>query len=139
MGNTTLEFHLPILLPPLPPFAISAVLRVFGRRLEKVNLEMTKEQAHAVMESCLARYVREAKLRGSLFEDDVNTWVDGIVSCADTQFRVDHGEPLEALELVKENGISWPFGELPNGHEFLVLVKSEATDHYPEGKNLLDF
>jgi hypothetical protein len=38
--------------------------------------------------------------------------VDGGISCADTQFWVDHGEPLEALQLIKEKGAIWPFGNL---------------------------
>lgn len=106
-------------------FAISAVLRVFGGGLGDVELNMTKHHARAVMESCPVGYVKEAKLRGSLFEDDVN---DGTVSCADTQFWVDHEEPLKALKLVKKKGIVWPFGELPDGHEFLVLIRAAADD-----------
>jgi hypothetical protein len=104
------------------PFALSAVLRVFGNGLENTDLETTRKCAKDVMESCPVRYVREAKIRGSLCKNDME---DGSISCADTQFWVDHMEPLEALALIKEKRIIWPFGELPEGHEFLLLVKPQ--------------
>jgi hypothetical protein len=102
------------------PFAISAVLRVFGSGLEKTELEVIRQQASTAMKSCPVEYVRSAGLRGSLFESNANG--DGAVSCADTTFWVDHQEPLEALELIKEKGLVWPFGNLPEGNEFLALV-----------------
>ena len=110
------------------PFAILAVLRVFGSGPEDVNLEMTQQHARAIMESCPVGYVREAKLRGSLFQGAVG---DGAVSCADTGFWVDHEEPLRALEIVRGKGIIWPFGELPVGHEFLVIVKARTGNPDP--------
>jgi hypothetical protein len=112
------------------PFAILAVLRVFGRGPEDVDLKMTKCHARAVMDTCPVGYVKEAKLRGALFESDSK---DGTVSCADTQFWVDHEEPLQALKSVRKRGFAWPFGELPDGHEFLVLVKAKASNHNREG------
>jgi hypothetical protein len=104
------------------PFAISAVLRIFGDGVEGVDLETVK-QCRAVMTTCPVRYVNEATLHGALFEDQAG---DGSVSCADTKFWVDHQEPLEALKAIKEKGFVWPFGQLPNGHEFLALVKRKA-------------
>lgn len=112
------------------PFAILAVLRVFGGGPEDVDLEMTKRYARAVMDSCPVGYVKEGKLRGTLFSGDSK---DGIVSCADTQFWVDHEEPLQALKSVKEKGLVWPFGELPDVHEYLVLVKANGINHDREG------
>jgi hypothetical protein len=102
------------------PFAISAVLRVFGSGLENTDLEVMRQQAPAVMKSCPVEYVRSAGLRGNLFES--NGSGQGAVSCADTNFWVDHQEPLEALEILKEMGLIWPFGDLPEGNEFLSLV-----------------
>jgi hypothetical protein len=64
-------------------------------------------------------YVKGAEPRGSLFGDEGQG-----VCYANTQFWVDHGEPLVALADVKRRGIEWPFGELPEGCEFLVLVKA---------------
>lgn len=101
------------------PFAIAAVLRVFGNGMENVDMEMMRVHARKVMSTCPVPYVREAKLHGSLFEEDVT---DGSVSCADTGFWVDHREPLEALSIVHRKGMVWPLGYLPEGHEFLVLV-----------------
>jgi len=106
------------------PFAILALLRVFGRGHEDVDLTMTKLHARAIMDSCPVGYVKNAKLHGSLFSEDVK---DGTVSCADTGFWVDHEEPLDALRIVLEKGIVWPFGELPDGHEFLILVKAKVN------------
>ncbi|KAF7887484.1 hypothetical protein EAF00_009778 [Botryotinia globosa] len=70
------------------------------------------------MEGCPLGYVREARLRGSLFGERGG----GAVACADTQFGVDYEEPLEALRRVEEKGLVWPFGELPDGCEFVALV-----------------
>jgi predicted GNAT family acetyltransferase len=114
------------------PFAILAVLRVFGSGPEDVDLEMTQQHARAIMESCPVGYVQEAKLRGSLFQGAVGAVGDGAVSCADTGFWVDHEEPLRALEIVRGKGITWPFGELPDGHEFLVVVKARTGN--PESR-----
>ncbi|KAI9819308.1 MAG: hypothetical protein M1827_007465 [Pycnora praestabilis] len=108
------------------PFAILAVLRVFGRGPEDVNLEMTRDHARSLMASCPVTYVSEAKIRGALFGDEVD---DGSISCADTGFWVDHTEPLEALNVVREKGITWPLGELPDGCEFLVLIKAKVVGH----------
>ena len=104
------------------PFAILAFLRVFGREPEDVDLDMTRTHGRAIIDSCPVGYVKAAKLHGSLFGVEVD---DGAVSCADTGFFVDHEEPLEALKTVREKGIKWPFGELPEGHEFLILVKAK--------------
>ncbi len=111
--------------------AILAVLHVYGRPTEMVDLTMTQDHARAIMDSCPVQYVKEAKLHGSLF-GEVD---DGSVSCADTQFWVDHEEPLKALDAVRAKGIAWPFGELPEGHEFLVLVKARGKDSRADKKS----
>lgn len=92
------------------PFAILAALRAFGRGPEEVDLSIAKTHAIQIMDSSPVEYVRTAKLHGALFEEDAK---DGTISCADTEFFVDHTEPLEALAAVREKGISWPFGDLP--------------------------
>lgn len=78
---------------------------------------MAKEHGAGIMAASPVKYVRDAKLKGSIFGID-----DGTVCCADTNFWVDHAEPLAILAEVK-NKVTWPFGELPEGCEFLVLVK----------------
>ena len=101
------------------PFAVSAVLRVFGRGVEEVDLSFIKECARDVMESCPVVYVRDAKLVGGLFTDEMKA-----MACADTGFWVDHGEPNQALRLIEEKGVRWPLGDLPEGCEFLGLVET---------------
>ncbi|KAJ5894754.1 hypothetical protein N7495_006445 [Penicillium taxi] len=106
------------------PAAILAALRAFGRGPEEVDLTMTQEHAASIMASSPIKYVRTARLHGSIFDDNTH---DGTVSCADTQFWVDHEEPLETLASVRANGIVWPFGELLEGHEFLIMVKAKVN------------
>lgn len=66
------------------------------------------------------RYVREARLRGRLFNPED---IIGLVSCADTNFWVDHTEPLEALGRAREIA-DWPLGDLHDGHEFLLILEA---------------
>ncbi|CAD6442593.1 c9b8a773-5de2-459c-bc87-4cb9654c492d [Sclerotinia trifoliorum] len=111
------------------PFALIAVLSVFGNGIrdidEDLNMMRKKDYVRELMKSCPVEYVRDAKIRGSLFaEGDEGTDLDGTVACANTQFWVDHKEPLDALGVLREKGIVWPFGELPDGCEFMVLVRS---------------
>jgi hypothetical protein len=109
------------------PFAILAVLRVYGRGVEDVNFDMTKAHARSIMQSCPVAYVTQAKLHGSLFDSLVD---DKSVSCADTGFWVDHEEPLAALISVREKGIDWPLGDLPEGHEFLIIVNTKTSEDH---------
>jgi hypothetical protein len=53
-----------------------------------------------------------------LFKDNC---ISGAVSCMYTEFYVDHTEPLEALDIFKQNR-GWCLGELLDGHEFLVIL-----------------
>ena len=75
------------------------------------------------MESSPIGYIRDAKLHGSLFSPEDT---DGSVSCVDTNFFVNHSEPLEALSFVRET-MDWPLGELLDGHEYLLIL--EANRH----------
>ena len=65
-------------------------------------------------------YVRDAKLRGTLFNSRDTS---GLVSSVDTGFFVDHEEPLEALAWVQEN-MDWPLGQLWDGHEFILILEA---------------
>lgn len=108
------------------PAAIQTLLRACGSSLETYEHGMAKKHARAMMRSCPAEYVCTAQLRGSVF-DQVHS-IDGAVSCADTGFYVDHGEPLAALGDLQARGVEWPFGHLPDGCEFLaVLVQCHQT------------
>lgn len=72
------------------------------------------------MKASPIRYVKEAKLRGSLFNPED---ASGLISSVDTSFWIDHTEPLEALVRVRE-AIEWPLGELNDGHEFLLIIEA---------------
>ena len=84
-----------------------------------MDLSTTKNHATTIMRSCPVPYVSKARTHGSLWEEVR----DGSVSCADTGFWVDHEEPIDALRIMGENGVGWTFGDLPEGHEYLVVVK----------------
>jgi hypothetical protein len=71
------------------------------------------------MKSSPISYLRAARLHGSLFSPEDT---DGDVSCADTSFLIHHTEPLEALAVVRET-LDWPLGELPDGHEYLLVLE----------------
>lgn len=76
--------------------------------------------AHAVgvMSASPVSYVKDAKVCGRLFDaQDTSGLICGVAS----NFYVDHAEPLEALSWFQENG-GWPLGDLPDGHEFLLLM-----------------
>ncbi len=79
--------------------------------------------AEEIMKESPISYVKDAKLRGSVFNPGDTS---GLVSSADSEFFVDHNEPLEALAWVREE-MDWPLGELFDGHEFLLIL--EARRH----------
>lgn len=66
-------------------------------------------------------YVRGAELRGSLFDATDST---GLVSGVDTNFFVDHQEPLQVLRAVRDTW-AWPLGELLDGHEYLLIMTAK--------------
>lgn len=103
------------------PAACVAAARAFGSIISNVNLDFIKKNAKGIMESSPVSYVRDAQLHGSLFNARET---DGSVSSVDTNYYVDHTEPLEALSLVRET-FDWPLGELPDGHEFLFLLEAK--------------
>ncbi|KAI9748900.1 MAG: hypothetical protein M4579_007077 [Chaenotheca gracillima] len=101
------------------PAACVAAARVFGSTINAVRLDFIQDHAQGIMESSPISYVRDAKLHGSLFNPEDT---DGSVSCVDTNFFVNHSEPLEALSSVREI-MNWPLGELLDGHEFLLILE----------------
>lgn len=70
------------------------------------------------MSSSPIPYVKDAKPCGSLFGPSD---ASGLVSGVDTQFFVDHTEPLEALDEVRKQW-DWPLGALPDGQEYLLIL-----------------
>jgi hypothetical protein len=85
-----------------------------------VRLDFIKENAEAIMKTSPIRYVKNAKLCGSLFNPED---ASGLVSAVNTDFWVDHTEPLEALAWARDVG-DWPLGELHDGHEFILVLEA---------------
>ena len=69
------------------------------------------------MNASPVEYVRRAAPRGTVFDEEDSS---GLVSGVDSGFHVDHTEPLEVLEAVRQE--YWPLGDLPDGYEFLLLL-----------------
>ena len=88
--------------------------------IDTLAFEYMKDNAELIMKTSPVGYVRDAKLRGSLFDFEDTS---GAVSRVDTGFFVDHSRPLEALELVKQ-AEKWPLGELSEGQEFLLILQA---------------
>jgi hypothetical protein len=66
-------------------------------------------------------YIRGARPRGSVFEMDSS---DDCISCIDTQFFVDHTEPMSALERARHER-PWLLGELQEGCEWVLMFRSK--------------
>lgn len=91
--------------------------------MDEIDYEFI-QTAQQIMKDSPVAYVRDAKLRGSVFscgEKDNTHLVSGV----DTEFFVDHAEPEEALMDIHMHGSwTWPLGGLPEGHEFLLLFEN---------------
>jgi hypothetical protein len=87
-------------------------------RFADVSLDFARDHAAGVMEASPIKYIKDSRVCGTLFDSKD---ISGMVSGVDSNFFVDHEEPLEALAWLQEDG-SWPLGDLKDGHEFLFLV-----------------
>ncbi|KND91832.1 hypothetical protein TOPH_03363, partial [Tolypocladium ophioglossoides CBS 100239] len=102
------------------PAACKALAKAFGNFVfPHVPLDFARQHAADVMAGSPVSYIKGAKLCGSLFHPGDTT---GLRCGVDSDFFVDHTEPLEALAWFKEMG-EWPLGDLPDGHEFLLLFE----------------
>ncbi|KAL6247758.1 hypothetical protein RBB50_005106 [Rhinocladiella similis] len=102
------------------PVACLAAAKAFRSGINSLSAGFIRENADNVMKLSPVDYVRNAQLRGSLFDAIDST---GAVSSVFTNFFVDHAEPLRALDLVRQ-GLDWPLGELLEGHEFLLMIEA---------------
>lgn len=84
--------------------------------IEKASLDFIKANAEAILKASPVSYIKDAKLSGTLF--DIK---DPTGSCVNTEFFVDHEEPLRVLETVRQSW-QWPLGDLPEGHEYLLIL-----------------
>ena len=70
-----------------------STLKTIGS-IETVRLGFIGKYAQEIMEASLIDYVKDTKLRGSVFTPIDTT---GLVSFVDSGFFIDYAEPLEAL------------------------------------------
>lgn len=89
-----------------------------------VPFGFTHDNAEGVIEASPISYVKDAKPRGNLFDSE---YTSGAILSVYINFFVDHTEPLEALAWVR-GGLDWPFGELLDGCEFLLMVETRRHD-----------
>jgi hypothetical protein len=92
--------------------------------INTVSVGFIRDNAEAIMKLSPISYVKDAELRGSLFDPEDKS---GLISSVYTKFFVDHTEPLEALSWVRE-GLDWPLGELLDGYEFLFMITVRRRD-----------
>jgi hypothetical protein len=89
--------------------------------MKRLNLSFIKTHAASILETTPVEYMKTAQLRGRLFEETLTK--DTVVASANTEFYVDHKEPLEALRIYQADHGEWPLGELLEGHEFWMFVQ----------------
>ncbi|KAK0186106.1 hypothetical protein F5146DRAFT_168926 [Armillaria mellea] len=103
------------------PAACIALSAIGDRHwINDIDLGFIRHNAPGMLSATTVDYLKNARLRGSLFEEHP---VAGTVSSIDTKFYVDRGEPLSILKAHIASSGSWPLGELLEGHEFLIVVK----------------
>ncbi|KAF8548633.1 hypothetical protein OG21DRAFT_1479135 [Imleria badia] len=100
------------------PAACHALAKYASVAIQSVNTLFYRDIANSIIKKSPVKYLQEAELCGSLFEEDCTS---GAISSVFTGFYVDHDEPLEALSVYKARG-QWVLGELLDGHEFLTIL-----------------
>ncbi|TAQ84988.1 hypothetical protein B7494_g6696 [Chlorociboria aeruginascens] len=103
------------------PAACLASAKAFGDSISTIKLGFIRRYAEEVMKASPITYIKDAKLRGSVFTPGDTS---GLVSSVDSGFFVDHSEPLEVLASVRED-MEWPLGELFDGHEFFLIFEAK--------------
>ncbi|KAI0190261.1 hypothetical protein EV127DRAFT_495468 [Xylaria flabelliformis] len=82
------------------PAACLAATRASGTTIERASsLDFIGKNAGSIMEITPIPYIRDSRLRGTLFDNKDST---ALISGMDTKFFVEHDEPLEALTKVRE-------------------------------------
>jgi hypothetical protein len=118
------------------PYTICAVLRVFGRGIESLpsrpDLErrpgpsspLRAEKCASLMRKSLVEYVRTARTHP-------------VSLAANTNFFVDHTVCDEAVRTISyamnkqlREPWEWPFGDLPEGHEFMCVLRYRFDPDY---------
>ncbi|CDO74243.1 hypothetical protein BN946_scf185031.g8 [Trametes cinnabarina] len=97
------------------PAACNALCKLLNGDTRDVNLTYIREHASAVLKCSTVQYLKEAQLRGAFLDEEGGSF------SAFTAFFVDHNEPLQVLQTYMSRD-RWSFGDLLDGHEFLILV-----------------
>lgn len=125
------------------PAAILAFTKVFADRPDESMLSRLAEERVGIREHprkvvledlhmavSPVPYVRRAAFEMALdgFADE-RAFGGVLIGSANTNFYVDHAEPKEALDELQRRGRRWPFGELPEGSEYLVVAMKFGHRH----------
>ena len=73
---------------------LAKLFSALDANLRKLDLDFIKAYAQMIIDTSPVSYLKNAKLHGSLFQDGT----DGAVSSVNTEFFVDHDEPLQTLK-----------------------------------------
>ena len=110
------------------PHAIMALCRACGHHsVEEMDLHLLRTQAAPCMAYSPVRYIREGKMNGSLWGLGDTTGV----ATLDTTFLVERQGMREAMRSMTERGRQWPLGGLPEGHEWVCMVKADWRELEP--------
>ncbi|KAJ7252130.1 hypothetical protein B0H12DRAFT_1234007 [Mycena haematopus] len=102
------------------PAACLALFKRAHAKSRKLDLDFIKAHAQKIMDTTNISYLKGVQLRGSLLQE---AEAGGAMSCAFTDFYVDHEEPLRAMNRWEEKqDMAWPLGVLPEGHEFFCIA-----------------
>jgi len=104
------------------PASIAALAKYndITTKVHQINTSFIASTAPKILASTPINYLKDIKPLGSLFDE---TATNGVISAVDTQFFVDHKEPLEVLQAFKDKqGGGWCLGELLEGYEFLIVI-----------------
>lgn len=99
------------------PAAIMASTSTFRFPIDMINVNLIRVNADDIIQASPISYVRDAKLRGFLFNGfDAST----VLVCG-----VDHKEPEETLNSIYTTR-KWLFGILPEFHEYFLVLEGRA-------------
>jgi hypothetical protein len=82
--------------------------------------EFIRTHLSRIISLCAVPYVVNQPLIGSLIQCPQSSIESGPRMLINTEFYIDHTEPLEALSNLPVD-IKWPLSTLLEGHEFIVL------------------
>ncbi|KAG6377942.1 hypothetical protein JVT61DRAFT_14735 [Boletus reticuloceps] len=105
------------------PAACHALAKYASTAIQSIDTLFYRDIVDSILKASPVKYLRDAKLRGSLFEENCTS---GAVSSVYTNFYVDHAEPLDALSVYQRRQ-QWVLGELLDGHEFITVLPTRGS------------